>query len=328
MTDYYLGYDIGGTNSRALVADGGGHVIGMGRAGAGSYEVVGWEGLHQALQSVTEAALTSAGVKAAQIAGVGFGIAGYDWPSERPPHLEAIHALQLDAPFVLVNDAMLGLVAGAESGWGLAVVAGTGANCWGRDREGRLGHTTGGAAVLGEYGGADTLVPEAIRAISRAFTHRGPATSLTDAFVHYAGADGVEDLLEGVCVDRYDVRTDAAPLIFEAADAGDEVALDLVRWAGRELGSLATGVARQLGLEDAAFEVVQVGSLFDASPLLGETMLTEIHRAAPGAQLTRLQIPPVVGGVLLGMEAGGLDVRSLRDSLGRDAAAWMARGRV
>jgi N-acetylglucosamine kinase-like BadF-type ATPase len=325
MVKYFLGYDIGGTNSRALVADDQGNVVGLGRVGSGSYEVVGWEGLQDALHAVTDAALDSAGIDAEDVAGAGFGIAGYDWPSERPPHMAAIHSLPLDAPFALVNDAMLGLVAGASSGWGIAIVAGTGANCWGRNRKGRLGHTTGGAALLGEYGGADTLVPEAIRKISCAFTHRGPTTALSESFVNYAEASDVEDLLEGVYVGRYEIRTDAAPLIFEAADDGDTVAIELIRWAGRELGSLAIGVARQLDLKDEMFEVVQIGSLFGASSLLNETMMATLHKAAPGARPTQLRTPPVVGGVLLGMEAGGLDVTSLREPLIKAAVAFMAK---
>jgi N-acetylglucosamine kinase-like BadF-type ATPase len=325
MTQYFMGYDIGGTHSRALVADEQGRAVGLGQAGAGSYEVVGWDGLQDALQAVTGAALTSADIQIGDVAGVGFGIAGYDWPGERVRHLQAIDTLGFGAPFTLVNDAMLGLVAGAESGWGLAIVAGTGANCWGRDRDGRLGHTTGGAAKLGEYGGADTLVPEAVRAVARAFTKRGPATLLTSAFVEYAGADDVEDLLEGICLDRYEIGTDAAPVIFEAADDGDAVAQDLIRWAGRELGSLVMGVARQLDFESEDFEVVQIGSLFGASSRLGETMLAALHTVAPGARLTRLQVPPVVGGVLLGMERAGLDVGSARGRLGRTAGAWMSK---
>ena len=321
MTKYFMGYDIGGTHSRALVADERGRAIGLGQTGAGSYEVVGWDGLRDALNSVTGAALDAAGIGIEDVAGVGFGIAGYDWPGERARHLQAIDTLGFRAPFTLVNDAMLGLVAGAEAGWGLAIVAGTGANCWGRDRDGRLGHATGGAARLGEYGGADTLVPEAVRAVSRAFTKRGPATALTAAFVEYAGADGVEDLLEGICLTRYAIGTDAAPIIFGAADDGDAVAQGLIRWAGRELGSLVTGVARQLDFEREAFEVVQIGSLFSASSPLGETMLAVLHQAAPGARLTRLQVPPMVGGVLLGMERAGLDAGSARGQLGRTVGA-------
>ena len=179
--------------------------------------------------------------------------------------------------------------------------------------------------MLGEYGGADTLVPEAICAVSRAFTKRGPETALTEAFVNAVGASGPSDLLEGLYVGRYVISTPAAPLVFQAAAAGDEVANELIGWAGRELGSLAIGVLRQLGFEQEAFEVVQIGSLFGASDVLGATMLATIHEVAPGARLTRLMVPPVVGGVLLGMEQGGVDVGPLRASVASTAVALMAR---
>jgi N-acetylglucosamine kinase-like BadF-type ATPase len=307
MASYTLGVDIGGTKSQAVIADATGRVVGAGLAGAGSYEVVGWEGLRAALREVVAAALADAGIGPDDIACAGYGIAGYDWPGERAGHVAAIEALGLGGAYTLVNDAMLGLVAGAAAGWGLGIVAGTGANCWGRDRAGRLGHTTGGAALLGEYGGADTIVPGAIRAVSRAYTKRSPATALTEALVAHAGADDAGDLLEGLVIGRYEIGTDAAPAIFETAAAGDTVANQLIAWAGRELGSLCVGVARQLDLEDEDFEVVQIGSLFGVSDLLTTEMMATLQEVVPGARATRLTAPPVIGAVLLGMEVAGLE---------------------
>jgi hypothetical protein len=99
----------------------------------------------------------------------------------------------------------------------------------------------------------------------------------------------------------------------------------LIKWSGEALASLAGGVVRQLGLEREDFEVVQIGSLFGASEQLGTTMLAGIHRVAPGARLTRLDVPPVVGGVLLGMEAAGVDVGPVRATVASTAAALMVR---
>ncbi len=321
MPSYYLGVDVGGTKTHALITDERGRVVGTGLAGAGNYEVVGWEGLETALNDVARAVLSSAGITIADLAGAGFGIAGYDWPGERQPHLDALATLSLAAPTALVNDCVIGLIAGATTGWGLGLVAGTGANCWGRDAHGRLGHTTGGAAMLGEYGGADTLVPEAVRAVSRAFTRRGPETMLTEAFIAHAGAKGAEDLLEGIFMGRYRIDTDAAPLIFRAAEAGDATAQDLVAWSGRELGDLAVGVIRQLGMEDVAFEVVQIGSLYKGSPVLSDVVLQTIRAVAPGARLTRLTVPPVAGAVMLAMEQAGVDVRRRRETIIAQAEA-------
>jgi hypothetical protein len=50
------------------------------------------------------------------------------------------------------------------------------------------------------------------------------------------------------------------------------------------------------------------GSMFEGGDMLIEPMRETIHKLAPKARLVRLKTPPVLGAVLLGMEAGGLTV--------------------
>mgnify|MGYP001057462113 CR=1 FL=1 len=315
MTQYFLGVDIGSTKSHALIADETGRALGLGIGGTGNYEVVGYQGLIETLNFITDEALNKAGITKTELAGAGFGIAGYDWPAEREPTRQAIQTLGLSASFEFVNDAIIGLLAGAAGGWGVAVVAGTGNNCWGRDRQGREGRIMGAGPEFGEYGGASGLVLWAKQAIAKAWTQRAPATRLTEAFIDLTGATDVVDLLEGLVLERYQLTAEAAPIVFQVAAGGDEVAQEIICWTGRELGSLAAGVIRQLGFEQLGFEVVLIGSLFKGSPKLIETMSETIHEIAPQARLIRLTTPPVVGGVLLGMEQLGIECSSVRQTL-------------
>jgi len=303
---YFLGVDVGATKTHALIAKENGQVCGFGEAGPGNHEGVGYDGLAFALQTATGQALVRAGLSITQISGAGFGIGGYDWPSERESTLRSIKTLNLSAPFEAVNDAIIGLLAGARQGWGVAVVAGTGCNCWGWDRQRRIGRMTGMGWQMGEAAGAGELVEEGIRHVAREWSLRGPSTRLTQAFVELTGAKNVEDLLEGITQDRYSIGAEAAPLIFRIATEGDAIARELVEWAGRELGGLAIGVIHQIGLEGLEFDIVLVGSLYDGGPLLTNIMQQTVQAVAPGAHFVRLTVPPVVGGVLLGMEQAGL----------------------
>jgi N-acetylglucosamine kinase-like BadF-type ATPase len=240
------------------------------------------------------------------MAGAGFGIAGYDWPSQKEAMLLAIRSLGLQAPIEIVNDASLGILAGCSQGWGLAVVSGTGCNARGWDR-GRKheGRAIGEGDLVGEGAGASELIAMAIKAMAHEWTCRGPATLLTPVLVEHYGARNLAELVEGFSTNRLEMDPADALLVFKAAAAGDPVALDLVRWAGDELGKLANGVIRQLGFQKLEFEVVLVGSMYDGNPLLIETMRNTIHSIAPRAKLVRLNVPPVVGAVLLGMEQAG-----------------------
>jgi N-acetylglucosamine kinase-like BadF-type ATPase len=312
-----LGVDIGATKTHALVADETGRALGFGQAGPGNYQVVGYEGMALALREATTAALATAGVTIEQIAGAGLGVGGFDWPSQRARMLEIAHEAGIHAPLEIVNDAVLGLLAGAAEGWGVALVAGTSNNCRGRDKQGHEGRVTGEGVQFGEYGGATELVMQAIHAVARAWSRRGPATRLTDAFITAAGARTVDDLLEGLALGFYRLDADIAPLVFQVAQSGDPVAQELIVWSARELGDLAVGVIRQLGFEQLHFDVVLLGSMFNGGELLTEPLRATIHAVAPGARLARLDAPPVIGGVLLGMEQAGLDPAPAREQLVR-----------
>ncbi len=301
-TQTFLGVDVGGTKTHALLVDQEGEVLGFGQAGPGNQQIVKYEGLTEVMLRAVSQALAQGGVPVAQVCGAGFGIAGYDWDCQLQDHLEAIRPLGLGCPVKIVNDAVLGLVAGSSQGWGIGLVSGTGNNCRGRDRLGREGRVTGEGAWFGEYGGGSDLVWRAVASISYEWVHRGPPTLLTPLFIEKAGARNLYDFIEGVDLHRYFPGSSWAPLVFQAARAGDAVAREVVAWNAREVAELGCGVIRQLDLQDEAFECVMAGSIFKAGPLYIDPLKAVILQTAPLAQFVRLEAPPVVGGVLLGME--------------------------
>jgi N-acetylglucosamine kinase-like BadF-type ATPase len=302
MPYYFLGADVGSTKTHIAIAAETGRVLGLGEGGAGNPDNVGYEGLHRTLECATQAALQQAGITIDQIAGAGFGVAGLDFPSQKAPTLQTISALGLHAPVEAVNDALIGLVAGAAEGWGIAIVSGTGCNCWGWDRQRRQGQVTGGGWRMGEYAGSIELAMRAVQLVAYEWTRRVPPTQLTPALMSYLGETDVVEMLHGLATGRLRIDAAAAPLIFEVAAQGDAVAIDLIRWAGRELGELAKAVIRQLNFEALDFDVVLLGSMFNGGPLLIDPLRETLASFAPGARLVRLQTLPVAGAVLLGME--------------------------
>ncbi len=308
MTRYYLGADLGGTKTRVMIADESGTVIGFGESGPGNHEGVGYEVTCANLNAAANAAFQSAGIRPDQISGSGFGVAGYDWPNEKEPTMAEINTLGLSGKVELVNDVELGILAGSPRLWGVAVVSGTGCNCRGWDeRRTRFGRVTGGGTEFGEGAGAGELMFRTCIALGRAWTGAAPTTALADAFCERKGVKDLAELLQELICRNIELDAADAPLVFEVAKTGDPVALDVIRWAGRELGIMANAVIRQLQFEDVDFDLVQIGSMFDGSPLLSEVMQEEVRAVAPKANFIRLQEPPVLGAVLLGMDLAGRD---------------------
>jgi hypothetical protein len=60
---------------------------------------------------------------------------------------------------------------------------------------------------------------------------------------------------------------------------------------------------------------VLIGSLHGCSPLLDQALRRTVRKTARLAQFVRLTVPPVVGGVLLGMEQAGVNGHAMRDRL-------------
>jgi len=304
---YFLGADLGGTKTHMVIADETGRAAGFGEGGPANHQSVGFDGMLVAMRTALEQALASAKLTRQDISGAGFGIAGYDWPSEKPAMLANIERLDLSTPLALVNDAIPGLVAGADAGWGVNVVSGTGCNCRGWDEQHQHeGRVTGYGTLMGEAAGASELVYRAMQLVGQTWTKRGQQTALTNTFIKYSGAKDLEDLLEGYTEEHYQIGAETAPLVFLAANDGDAVARELITWAGNELGEMANSIIRQLNFEKLKFDVVLSGSMFDGGNLLIDPMRATIQTTAPNARLVRLNVPPVLGAVLIGMEQGEL----------------------
>jgi N-acetylglucosamine kinase-like BadF-type ATPase len=317
MNKYFLGVDVGGTKTHALIADESGQALGFATGGPGNWEGVGYEGLTRVLLEVTSGALAQAGIQVKQVGGAGMGIGGYDWPSERQDHLDAIRPLGLECPIEIVNDAALGILAGTSEGWGVSVVAGTGCNArgWSKDhkRQGRA--VGGGSRWSGEYAGGYDIVAKAMQAVTFEWLKRGPETALTQVFLEFTGAKDLDNLVEGVYLERYPFESTLVLKVFETARQGDSQAQAVMHWAGHELGGMAAGVVNQIGIQQMQFEVILIGSLHGGSPILDEALQKTVLETAPQARFIRLTVPPVVGGVLLGMESAGLNFHAFRKKL-------------
>jgi N-acetylglucosamine kinase-like BadF-type ATPase len=322
---YFLGVDVGATKTHALIADEAGDVVSYGATGPGNHEVVGYAGLRRALHDAIGQALKASELSLTRIVGAGFGVAGYDWHSELADTQREIDALGLTCPMKVVNDTVIALAAGASQGWGVVVIAGTGTNARGRDRQGREGRVTGNGIACGEFGGGGEMVWKAVHAVCHAWTRCGPETQLTQAFMQQSGAPDAESFIEGMVLGTYHPNASWAPLIFQVAEAGDAVAHEVIAWTARELGGSAIGVIRQLDLQQERFDVVMAGSIFKGGDLYIEPLREAIQQEAPGARLVRLDAPPVVGGLLLGMEAAGFDGYPLRQRLIDTARALMEK---
>ena len=312
---YFLGVDVGSSKTHAIIADETGRCVGFGKAWGGNHQVVGYDGFENVVKESFEGAQKMSGVDNAQVVGAGFGVSGYDFPSDRDAHLQAISKLGLACPLEIVNDGLIGLFAGATNGIGVNVTAGSSNNCRGRNKAGKEGRLVGNGAPFGEYGGAWEIVQRGLQMVNHAWIKRISPTALTKIYIEAVGAKDEMDLMEGLSNDQYHLFPFLALEVIKAANEGDAAASEILHWAGEELGWLVVSVARQIEMENDEVEIVQSGSVFEAGEIITKPMRELVLRHCPKAKLLRLDGPPVAGAAILGMEQAGFNGYAIRNTL-------------
>jgi N-acetylglucosamine kinase-like BadF-type ATPase len=95
-------------------------------------------------------------------------------------------------------------------------------------------------------------------------------------------------------------------VLFTVAAQGDQVARSLVDRQAAEICVMAAAAMRQLSMAPAGVPVVLGGGLLESrDPLLLSAVGRHLAEAAPGATARVLDVPPVAGAALLGLDYVG-----------------------
>ena len=300
-----LGIDAGGTKTVCLLADAQGTVLGSARGGGANLQAQGELEVEKTLHDVMDRAM--AGRRQIPDA-VCLGIAGVDRPDDTAVIEGIMRRIGYKMPALVVNDALIALVAAVGEAPGIVIVCGTGSICYGRNADGRAARSGGWGYVIGDEGSGYWIGRRALAAVARHADGRGPATSLTGAALSHFGVDTVAELVHEV--HAHDPRrhrvAGLGAAVHAAADAGDAVARAILDDAAAELLHAAASVTAQLGMRGGAFPFVLAGGMFHGLPLLREAVLQRLSEVAPHCHPQLLTQEPALGAVRLAIaEARG-----------------------
>ena len=305
---YVIGLDQGSSKTWAAVSDQAGRLLGVGRA-PGGYPTRQTDAAMAHSCRAVEMALMHADLTGQAIDLLYAGLTGADWPDEYDFLQRAVANLGLAHQAHLVNDTIVALRGGTSNSYGAIVTAGTGSNCAIRTPTGEeyLYHYY----VENDLQGGVALGRRALRAIYRAETGREPPTHLTRLALAHLDFASVDELLRADCEGHFadEVVKTLAPLVFQAACVDDVVAVNILTAFGRGLAELVTAGLRRFEMTQLPVEIVISGSVFKGEGgLLQAVMGEEIEQVAPRARLVDARYEPVVGAVLLALEAAGIAV--------------------
>lgn len=304
MQDVFLGVDGGGSKTAALIVSIDGTVLGQGRGGASNYQVSSIETAMNNVQTAIREAQSQIEGEI-NIISACYCMAGADMPYDFSLLTTALKSLNICDNFYLYNDVIGIFRAGSRFPYGVGVVCGTGFNAGGIDKNDQEVRFPALGTVTGDRAGGSHIGLMALSEAFRAWDGRGEATQLEQAILQEFQVDSFDTLASWVVEGKlsHDMIRGLAPLVFTIANQGDAVAGKIIRDAGLELGIAARAILRRLQLTDEDCDVVLGGSVVHGEGnILFDAVCEIVHPVAPKVTVKRLDVPPVVGAVLMAVD--------------------------
>ena len=296
---HVLGIDAGGTKTVCLLVDASRTVAVEARGPGANLQVAGEAGVEAVLRDVTTRAT---GDRAVTPAAICVGIAGVDRDDEARA-VRAIVRRIFPRSRILVVNALVALVAGAQDAPGIVIIAGTGSIVYGRNAAGEAARAGGWGHMVGDEGSGYWIGREAVTAVMRAADGRGPATRLVDEILAHFGVADVSRLPRIVYardVPRVNVAA-LGPIVHRVAREGDAVAVRILERAAEELVIAAQSVTSRLEMRGDAFTFYLAGGAFEVVPSLVDELSRRLIEVAPRSQVQPLSEQPATGAVWLAL---------------------------
>ena len=305
-----MGVDGGGTSTRVVIAALDGTVLGTGEGGSGNLHDVGERILQENIELAWRLAWRDANriprpAVAAVLAMASVGTGGNRETVRRIAEeigLAAVDSIRVDI------DLVAALAGGLGGEPGIALIAGTGSSCYGRDAFGTTVQVGGWGSLLDDVGGATWVGTQAMVAAIRAFDGRGQATILEERVMERFGLGNMRELLPKVDAEANvrAARAQLSRLVTVAAAEGDEVAIKILRVGADALAECVATAHRQLRFDGEGVPVVVTGGLAENVP----EYRMMIHGAVSGVLPQAQCIPPVTS------NASGAVLEALCDAYG------------
>lgn len=309
MTRLFLGVDGGGTKTQTAICDESGQILGVGHAGASGIDSVGAEAAKVSIGAAVAEARQQANLPEAPFAGVFFGMAGVVSEADRDIVRGIARQLHLGDAIGVDHDIRISLAGGLSGRLGIALISGTGSSCFGLNERGERWQAGGWGHLISDEGSSYWFGWNAIRLAIGAYDGRWQS-SLLEPVRQRLGIAEMPDIhyrlyTQGIA--KAEVAA-FAPLVFDAAAAGDRMAEQLIDHGTRDLAQMVQAVARHLGWGEQRCEVTLTGGLWRAGAAVIAPFRGWLADLLPAAQITMPELPPIYGACVLALQQGGVTV--------------------
>ena len=200
----------------------------------------------------------------------------------------------------LVGDQVIALTGALDGRPGIALIAGTGSICFGKNTSGEFARSGGWGHLIGDEGSGYAFGRDALSAVARAWDGWGDKTILSNLLATELGLDDQKKIISYTYGGDKSRIAALSRLVEQAAARDDRVALEIICANAVQMTRLVGAVAKRLNLE--APEVAMLGGLLENDTMLRAQFLAEMAEQHPQMHCIDPHRDAAAGAVMLAKE--------------------------
>ncbi len=317
---YVIGVDGGGTKTIAQIAGLQGSVLAETQGGPSNFQIVGVEEAARNILDLIETCCHTVGCNVSEIGSVVAGLAGAGRGADQKKICDGIqNAAQNRGMYLqevrIESDARIALEGAFHGGPGIVLIGGTGSIAFSKDAKGKIHRVGGWGRLIGDEGSGYYIGQEGIRAIAKMIDGRGKKTSLAALLASRLGLRSQEDIIQAVYSENLELST-IAPLVIEAANRKDAIALRIIADAAIELLETIRTILKAMRVKSSTarnkIPLAFIGGVLESENAYSNRVKTLIRAKLPAVSVQQPLERPVFGAVLL-----ALGTRSMKMEMGK-----------
>jgi N-acetylglucosamine kinase-like BadF-type ATPase len=308
---YFLGVDGGGSKTRALIANAQNEVIAEVASDPSNPKNTGLDAGCQAVMDTVrtvhqEAQAKLGATSALPIAAGCLGLAGLN-THEDFQKISLIFQGLSDRPLLgrsllIVNDAYIGFKSASSNSWGITIIAGTGANCYGVSPQGEVFTSGDWSYLLGDQHSGFALGSTLAQEVMREYDGRSPFSPLSPIILGDLKLNSALEFYNYIHSQPNPVQAIAslAPFVTHPELQDHPVVVAALKRSISALTVSYQAVLKKLEVQSPpAFDVVLMGGLFNLKDCFTRPVMENLSVLSPEAQLITASRPPSWGAVNL-----------------------------
>ena len=296
----FLGFDGGATKTAGAALNQDKKLVAEAAGAAANFQIMGIKKASENIFVITESILEKAKADFPQIQAIFLGLTGAGRPDDakrmRDGFIEFLKKRKLPVPKVQVGSDAIAALEGAFNGKpGMILISGTGSILFAKDGSETIHRVGGWGRFIGDEGSGYAIGRACLTAIAKEFDGRGKKTIMSQLLREKKNISDPQSLVAEIYQKNFDIAS-AAPIAIEAAERGDEAALDVVTESAEQL---AEHVGAMLNKLKKPLPLAFVGSILTMENILSQKLQIIIEKNFPEIKIKKAESSPAVGAALL-----------------------------